>query len=77
MIVNQKKCILLNVMQTSEDTWILNEVNKMKFFLFCPFLFSLILHSFVIRMKEYERERRLLERGKRKRLVAEREALED
>ncbi|XP_784178.1 NADH dehydrogenase [ubiquinone] 1 beta subcomplex subunit 7 [Strongylocentrotus purpuratus] len=33
--------------------------------------------DFVIRMKEYERERRLLERGKRKRLVAEREALED
>ncbi|XP_071487641.1 NADH dehydrogenase [ubiquinone] 1 beta subcomplex subunit 7-like [Diadema antillarum] len=33
--------------------------------------------DFVLRMKEYERERRLLERAKRKRLIAEREAMED
>ena len=36
---------------------------------------SCVSNSFVIRMKEYERERRLLERGKRKRIREEKEAL--
>lgn len=59
----------------------MNAKLKSKYFKYIPNLFKIInfnnFDSTIYRMKEFERERRLLQREHRKKLAAEKESLND